>query len=101
MWWESWIVDHLESLHALFNAESIESLETFSITRKVPAIALVPGQHNLAPIDEPVRPKRISDSLARTICEKGRNLRLLELDYFELSVEVSKNESLGIERRLY
>lgn len=87
--YHSWTLDHLQNIVSLLGLYP-QNLERFSITRLVPAPALIPGRHAMFPelaFNNRTTPQKISKTQIMTIVAEGKSLKELNLDWWLISVE--------------
>lgn len=86
----SWSLDHLLSIPSV----QLSNLQTLSITRSTPPFSLFPVPplgHEPPPPDDVCAVKPIPESLYEALLAEGTGLRVLELDWWEVSSDqVSK-----------
>lgn len=83
---KSWTADHLDSIASLVLCPTLES---FSVSRRPPEGALVPGQHFTSsfPISDVFVPRPMSEKLLEAIIERGEAWKQLGLDFWQIDVE--------------
>ncbi|KAH9440496.1 hypothetical protein MJO28_016308 [Puccinia striiformis f. sp. tritici] len=87
--YHSWTLDHLTTIISLLKLNP-KSITEFSVTRIVPLPTLLPGRHSIYTelnYNNRTAPQRISKDLILSLVENGQNLRILNLDWWLISVE--------------
>ncbi|KAI9600621.1 hypothetical protein H4Q26_000409 [Puccinia striiformis f. sp. tritici PST-130] len=81
--------NHLTTIISLLKLNP-KSITEFSVTRIVPLPTLLPGRHSIYTelnYNNRTAPQRISKDLILSLVENGQNLRILNLDWWLISVE--------------